>query len=63
MEEFRGYIIETLENNEKDYPYKAIARKENEIIKHKGHSVEEAVDLVKESINISLSKLEMKNKK
>lgn len=59
MEEFRGYTIETFENNEKDYPFKAIAKKENETIKHKGHSMEEAIDLVKESINVSL----MKNKK
>lgn len=57
MENFRGYTIEILENNEKEYPYKAIARKGNEVIKHKGHSIEEAVDLVKESINILISKV------
>lgn len=51
MEQYRGYEIEIIENNEKEYPFKAIAKKDNEIIKHKGHSEEEAAYFVKESIN------------
>lgn len=63
MEEYRGYIIEVMENNEKEYPYKAIARKQNEEVKHKGFTKQDAIDLVKVSINRTLEKIEMKNKK
>lgn len=63
MEEFRGYVIEVIDNNEKEYPYKAIGRKEEHEIKHKGHSRQEAIDHVKEVINFTLSKVEMKNTK
>ena len=56
MEEYRGYVIEVLENNEKEYPFKAIARKEEEEIKHKGHSKLLAIDLVKETINLALAR-------
>jgi hypothetical protein len=56
MEEFRGYAIEITENNEKEYPYKAIARKGEEEIKHKGFSKLQALDLVKETINLSIAR-------
>lgn len=56
MEEYRGYVIEVMENNEKEYPYKAIARKDQDEIKHKGHSKLSAVDLVKETINLAISR-------
>ena len=56
MEEYRGYVIEVLENKEKEYPYKAIARKAEEEIKHKGHSKLQAVDLVKETINLAIAR-------
>ncbi|MGH4051004.1 MAG: hypothetical protein ACREVX_06575 [Clostridium sp.] len=56
MEEYRGYLIEVLENNEKEYPYKAIARKEEEQIKHKGYSKLEVIDLVKGTINLALAR-------
>ena len=54
MEEFRGYTIEIIENNEKEYPYKAIARKGEEEIKHKGYSKLQALDLVKATINLAI---------
>ena len=54
MEEYRGYVIEIIENNEKEYPFKAIARKGEEEIKHKGLSKLQVLDLVKETINISM---------
>jgi len=56
MEEYRGYVIEVIENNEKEYPYKAIARKEEQEIKHKGHSELQAIDLVKGTINLALAR-------
>lgn len=60
MEEYRGYEITVLENHEKDYPYKAIARKGEKEIKHKGQSKIQAVDFVKESINVIIEKIEAK---
>ncbi len=56
MEEYRGYEIEVVENNEKEYPYRAIARKGQEEIKHKGHSKLQAIDFVKETINLTLAR-------
>jgi hypothetical protein len=56
MEEFRGYTIEIIENNEKEYPYKAIARKGEEEIKHKGLSKLQALDLVKATINLAITR-------
>jgi hypothetical protein len=56
MEEYRGYVIEITENNEKEYPYKAIARKGQDEIKHKGLSKLNALDLVKETINLEISR-------
>jgi len=56
MEEYRGYVIEVMENNEKEYPFKAIARKEEEEIKHKGISKLQAIDLVKGTINLALAR-------
>jgi hypothetical protein len=57
MEKYRDYEITVLQNNEKDYPYKAISRKGDKEIKHKGQSESQAIDYVKQSIN----KLESKN--
>lgn len=56
MEEFRGYAIEIIENNEKEYPYKAIARKGEEEIKHKGYSKLQVLDLVKATINLAITR-------
>ena len=56
MEEYRGYVIEVLENNEKEYPYKAIARKDEEQIKHKGYSKLQVIDLVKGTINLAIAR-------
>jgi len=56
MEEYRGYLIEVVENNEKEYPYKAIARKDDEQIKHKGYSKLQAIDLVKGTINLAIAR-------
>ncbi|MDW8801739.1 hypothetical protein P8V03_11335 [Clostridium sp. A1-XYC3] len=60
MEEYRGYEITVIENDEKNYPFKAIARKSNKEVKHKGQSVTQAVDFVKESINVIVDKIEAK---
>ena len=57
MEKYRDYEIIVMHNNEKQYPYKAIARLGDKEIKHKGQSELGAIDLVKESIN----KLESKH--
>jgi len=56
MEEYRGYVIEVVENNEKGYPYKAIARKDEEQIKHKGLSKLQAIDFVKGTINLAIAR-------
>jgi len=60
MEQYRGYEITVVENNEKDYPYKAIARKSDKEVKHKGQSKLQAIDFVKESINVIIEKIETK---
>ncbi len=49
--------IIVIQNNENQYPYKAIARIGDNEIKHKGQSQSEAIYLVKQSIN----KLKSKN--
>ena len=56
MEEYRGYAIEVLENNEKEYPFRAVATKGEQEIKHKGHSKLQAIDRVKETINLEISR-------
>lgn len=57
MQEYNGYEIQVIKNNEREYPYKAIARKGDDEIKHKGRSVSEAVDFVKQGINIITSRI------
>jgi hypothetical protein len=57
-QQYRGYEITVIENNEKEYPYKAIARKDAQEIKHKGQSKTQAVDFVKKSINVIIDKIE-----
>lgn len=61
MEQYRGYEIMVIENHEKEYPYKAIARKGEKEVKHKGQSKIQAVDFVKASINVIVDKIETKN--
>lgn len=60
MENYRGYEIKVIENNEKEYPFKAIARKGDQEVKHKGQSETQAVDFVKKSINVIIEKIEAK---
>ncbi len=57
MEKYRDHEIIVIQNNENQYPYKAIAKIGNTEIKHKGQSESEAISLVKQSIN----KLKSKN--
>ncbi|MBU5454222.1 hypothetical protein [Caproiciproducens sp. MSJ-32] len=61
MNEYRGYEIEVIKNNEKEYPFKAIAKKGENEIKHKGRTETEAIDLVKQGINIVINKVEKNN--
>ena len=58
MEKYGDNEIIVVQNNENQYPYKAIARIGDKEIKHKGQSESEAIDLVKQSIN----KLESKHR-
>ena len=51
MEKYGDYEIIVIQNDENQYPYKAIARIGDKEIKHKGQSASEAIDLVKQSIN------------
>ena len=46
MEKYRDHEIIVVQNNENQYPYKAIARIGDNEIKHKGQSESEAIDLV-----------------
>ena len=57
MEKYGDYEIIVIQNDENQYPYKAIATIGDKEIKHKGQSESEAIDLVKQSIN----KLESKH--
>lgn len=57
MEIYRDHEIMVMQNNESQYPFKAIAKIGNNEIKHKGQSESEAIYLVKQSIN----KLKSKN--
>jgi hypothetical protein len=61
MEQYRGYKITVIENSEKEYPFKAIARKGDQEVKHKGQSMTQAIDFVKNSINVIIEKIEAKN--
>lgn len=56
MEIYGGHEIIVIQNNENQYPYKAITRIGDKEIKHKGQSESEAIDLVKQSINKLKSK-------
>jgi hypothetical protein len=51
MEKYGDHEIIIIQNNENQYPYKAVARIGDNEIKHKGQSASEAIDLVKQSIN------------
>jgi len=57
MEKYGDHEIIVIQNNESQYPYKAIAKIGDNEIKHKGQSESAAIDLVKQSIN----KLKSKN--
>lgn len=56
MEKYMDHEIIVVQNNENQYPYKAIAKIGDTEIKHKGQSQSEAIDLVKQSINKLKSK-------
>ncbi|WP_300385073.1 hypothetical protein [Clostridium sp.] len=60
MTEYRGYEITVVKNNEREYPYKAIARKGNHEVKHKGQSETQAIDFVKQGVNVVIDKIELK---
>lgn len=57
MEKYKDYEITVIQNNEKEYPFKAISRKGDKEIKHKGQTEQQAIDFVKQTIN----KMESKN--
>ena len=56
MEKYGEHEINVMQNNETQYPYKAIAIIGDKEIKHKGQSKSDAIDLVKQSINKLKSK-------
>ena len=56
MEKYGEHEIIVMQNNETQYPYKAIAKIGDKEIKHKGQSKSDAIDLVKQSINKLKSK-------
>lgn len=60
MTEYRGYEITVTKNNEREYPYKAIARKGDNEVKHKGQSETQAIDFVKQGVNVIIDKIESK---
>lgn len=51
MEKYGDHEIIVMQNNENQYPYKAIVRIGDTEIKHKGQTKSQAIDLVKQSIN------------
>ncbi|QAT39818.1 hypothetical protein [Clostridium sp. JN-9] len=57
MERYKDYEITVINNDERDYPFKAISKKGDKEIKHKGQTESQAIDFVKQTIN----KLESKN--
>jgi hypothetical protein len=57
MEKYGEHEIIVMQNNDSQYPYKAIVKIGDNEIKHKGQSESAAIDLVKQSIN----KLKSKN--
>jgi hypothetical protein len=61
VNQFRGYEITVVNNNEKEYPYKAIARKGDREVKHKGQDESQAIDFVKQSINVIIGEIEVGN--
>ena len=60
MTEYRGYEITVIKNNEKEYPYKAIARKGDYEVKHKGQSETQAIDFVIQGVNVIIDKIDWK---
>ena len=60
MAEYRGYEITVMKNHEKQYPYKAIAKKGTYEVKHKGQTETQAIDFVKQGVNIIIDKIESK---
>ena len=56
MEKYGDHEIIIIQNNENQYPYKAIVKIGDNEIKHKGQNASEAIDLVKQSINKLKSK-------
>jgi hypothetical protein len=61
VDQYRGYEITVMSNNEKEYPFKAIARNGQREVKHKGQSEMQAIDFVKQSINVIIGKIEAKS--
>ena len=59
MERYKDYEITVINNDERDYPFKAISKKGDKEIKHKGQTESQAIDFVKQTIN----KLENVSKK
>ena len=57
MEKYGEHEIIVMQNNESQYPYKAVVKIGDNEIEHKGQSESAAIDLVKQSIN----KLKSKN--
>lgn len=55
MEEYKGYIIEVMDNKDNEYPFKAFARGLNGI-EQKGFSRQNAIDLVKNLIDFTIVK-------
>lgn len=60
MTEYRGYEITVMKNHEKQYPYKAIAKKGTYEVKHKGQTETQAIDFVKQGVNVIIEKIESK---
>lgn len=56
MEKYKDYEITVMQNDEKEYPFKAILRKGDKEIKHKGQSELQAIDYAKQTINKMESK-------
>jgi len=61
---YKGYEIEIKDNpKNKEYPYIAVARKGIEVIEKRGYDRQQAINLVEDLIDYTISVQELNNKK
>ncbi|MFB5758987.1 hypothetical protein [Paenibacillus medicaginis] len=58
---YRGFEIDVVKNNDKEYPFLARCRIGKEIVEKRGYSKEQAISLTKSIIDFTLYAIENKS--